>query len=234
MFSKRERSQRNSRVLVIAPHPDDEVLGCGGTIAKHNEGGEKVYLCIVTKGYTPDWSEEFLKKRPKEIKKAGALLGIKKTYFLDFPTVKLDTIPQKQLNDSIAQVVDEVKPEVVYIPHRGDINKDHRLVFEAAMVAVRPKPGSTVTKVLSYETLSETEWGVISGDNAFIPNVYIDISETLEIKLKAMSAYQSELKEYPHPRSLGAISALAKTRGASIGVKAAEAFMLVREIWSLK
>jgi len=222
------------KILVIAPHPDDEVLGCGGTIAKHTQQGAEVYLCIVTKGYTPDWSEEFLKKRPKEIKKAGALLGIKKTYFLDFPTVKLDTIPQKQLNDSIAQVVDEVKPEVVYIPHRGDINKDHRLVFEAAMVAVRPKPGSTVTRVLSYETLSETEWGVLSGDNAFIPNVYIDISETLEIKLKAMSAYQSELKEYPHPRSLEAISALAKTRGASIGVKAAEAFILVREIWSLK
>jgi LmbE family N-acetylglucosaminyl deacetylase len=223
-----------AKILVIAPHPDDEVLGCGGTIAKHTQQGAEVYLCIVTKGYTPDWSEEFLKKRPKEIKKAGALLGIKKTYFVDFPTVKLDTIPQKQLNDSIAQVVDEVKPEVVYIPHRGDINKDHRLVFEAAMVAVRPKPGSTVTRVLSYETLSETEWGVLSGDNAFIPNVYIDISETLEIKLKAMSAYQSELKEYPHPRSLEAISALAKTRGASIGVKAAEAFILVREIWSLK
>jgi LmbE family N-acetylglucosaminyl deacetylase len=232
MLSNTGQRKGNSRVLVIAPHPDDEVLGCGGTIAKNTRAGYDAYLCIVTKGYTPDWSEEFLRKRPKEIERAGKILGIKKTYFLDFPTVKLDTVPQKELNDSFAQVVNEVKPEVVYIPHRGDVNKDHRLVFGAAIVATRPTPGSTITEVLSYETLSETEWGAPSGDNAFIPNVYVDISETLEIKLKAMSFYKTELKEYPHPRSLESILALAKTRGSTIGVRAAEAFVLVREIWS--
>lgn len=234
MLSNTGQPRRNSRVLVIAPHPDDEVLGCGGTIAKHTRASCYVYLCIVTKGYTPDWSEEFLRKRPEEIKESCEILGIKKTYFLDFPTVKLDTVPQKELNGSITQVVNETKPGVVYVPHRGDVNKDHTLVFDAAMVATRPKPGSIITKVLSYETLSETEWGAPFRDNAFIPNVYVDISETLEIKLKAISAYKSELKEYPHPRSLESILTLAKTRGSSIGVRAAEAFMLVREIWNLR
>jgi len=220
------------KVLVIAPHPDDEVLGCGGTIVKHVWGGAEVYLCIATKAYTPEWSEDEIKMRKEEVLKVNEILGIKKTYFLDFPTVKLDTIPQKELNEGFTQAVHEVQPEVVYIPHRGDVNKDHRLVFDAIMVAVRPKPGSLIRKVLSYETLSETEWSAPFLENAFIPNVYVDISETLEIKLRAMSEYSSELKEYPHARSLEAISALAKLRGSSIGVKAAEAFTLVREIWS--
>lgn len=219
------------KALVIAPHPDDEVLGCGGTVVKHIQGGDGVYLCIVTKAYPPEWSEDEISERRKEVLRASKILGIKKTYFLDFPTVKLDTIPQKELNDSIAQVVSEVEPEVVYIPYRADVNKDHRLVFDAAIVATRPKPRGATKKVLSYETLSETEWAAPFTENIFIPNVYVDISEVLEIKLKAMSEYKSELKEFPHPRSLEAISALAKLRGSSIGVKAAEAFVLVRELW---
>ncbi len=219
------------RILIIAPHPDDEVLGCGGTIAKHNLSGDEVYLCIVTKAYPPEWSEDEIKRRKEEVLRVNEILGISKTHFLDLPTAKLDTIPQKELSDSIARVVDEVKPDVIYIPHRGDLNKDHRLIFEAAIVTVRPKPGSSIQKVLSYETLSETEWTAPFVENAFIPNLYVDISETLEVKLKAMSEYKLELKEFPHPRSLEAITALAKRRGPTIGVKAAEAFMLIREIW---
>ena len=220
-----------ARVLVIAPHPDDEVLGCGGTMAKHASGGDEVYLCIVTKAYPPEWPEDELKERREEVLKVNEILGIKKTHFLDLPTVRLDTMAQKELNDVITQVVSEVQPEVVYIPHKGDVNRDHQLVFDAAMVAVRPKPGSVVKKALCYEILSETEWAAPFPENAFIPNVYVDISETLEIKLKAMSEYRSELKEFPHPRSLEAISALAKMTGAAVGVEAAEAFMLVREKW---
>lgn len=220
-----------SKVLVIAPHPDDEVLGCAGTIAKHVLNGNKIYVCIVTETYPPDWPTDDLMRRKEEVLKADKLLGVRKTYFLGFPTVRLDTVPQKELNEKLTKVINQVKPELVYIPHRGDINQDHRLVFDAAMVAVRPKPGSLVRRVLSYEILSETEWGAPFRDNVFIPNVYVDISETLETKLKAMSEYKSELKEYPHPRSLEAISALAKVRGSSIGVRAAEAFMLVREVW---
>ena len=219
-----------AKVLVIAPHPDDEVLGCGGTIVKYVREGSEVHLCIVTKAYPPEWPEEEVKKRREEVLKVNEILGIKKTFFLDLPTLKLDTIPQKELNNVIIQVVNEVQPEVLYIPHKGDVNKDHRLVFDAVMVLVRPKPGSVIKKVLSYETLSETEWAAPFIENAFVPNIYVDISETLEVKLRAMSEYSSELKEYPHPRSLDAISALAKIRGASVGVRAAEAFMLVREI----
>lgn len=219
------------KVLVIAPHLDDEVLGCGGTIAKHVNEGDEVYLLIVTKGYFPDWSEETIARQREEVSRVREILGLKEVFSLDLPAVKLDTIPQKELNDLILQHVNKVAPEVLYIPHRGDVNKDHRLVFEAAMVATRPKPGSTIKKVLSYEALSATEWAGPLVENAFIPNVYIDISETIEIKLKAMSAYETELKEFPHPRSLETVSALAELRGASIGVKAAEAFMLMREIW---
>jgi len=215
------------KVLVIAPHPDDEVLGCGGTIAKYTKRNKEVYLCIVTTGYTPDWSEEFLRNRPKEIEKANEILGIKKTYFLDFPTVKLDTIPQKKLNEAISRVIDEVKPDMLYIPHKGDLNKDHRLVFEASLVAARPI-NCSARKILSYETLSETEWG--QPIETFTPNVYVDISETFETKVKAMKAYESELKQYPQPRSLEIIEALAKKRGSEVGVKFAEAFILIREI----
>lgn len=216
---------------MIAPHPDDEVVGCGGTMAKRALGGDKVYLCIVTKAYPPDWAEDEIKERREEVRRVSEILGIKKTYFLDLPTVKLDTIPQKELNEAITRVINEVQPETVYIPHRGDINKDHRLVFDAAMVAARPKPGSPIKEILSYEALSSTEWSAPFVENAFIPNVYVDISETLEIKLRAISTYKTELKEFPHPRSLEAISALAKLRGSSIGVGAAEAFMLIRELW---
>jgi LmbE family N-acetylglucosaminyl deacetylase len=220
------------RILVIAPHPDDEVLGCGGTIAKHASAGDEVYLCIATKAYPPDWSEDEIPRRKQEVLRVNEILGIRKTHFLDFPTVRLDTIPQKELADSISKFVDEVKPEVVFIPHKGDANQDHRLVFEAAMVVTRPKPALGIKKVLCYEVLSETEWAAPSVENTFIPNVYVDISETVETKLKAMSEYKSELKEFPHPRSLKAISALAKVRGAAAGVDAAEAFMLVREVWT--
>lgn len=218
------------KVLVIAPHPDDEVLGCGGTIARHVAEGGEVYLCVVTKAYSPDWSEEIIEVKRQEVLKATEILGIKEVYFLDLPTVKLDTIPQKELNESITRAIAEVKPEVVYIPHKGDVNQDHRLVFEASMVALRPLSGSTVSKILCYETLSETEWGAPNTESLFVPNVYVNIADTLEVKLEAMSAYATELKDYPHPRSLEMLKILAQKRGAEVGFAAAEAFMLVREI----
>jgi len=215
------------KVLVIAPHPDDEVLGCGGTIAKHAKQGDEVYLCIVTKAYTPEWSEEFIKNRPKEIEKANKILGIKKTYFLDYPTVKLDTIPQKELNEAISKVVNEVKADILYLPHKGDVNKDHRLVFESALVATRPI-NHKIKKILSYECLSETEWG--QPIEPFTPNVYVDISDTIKTKIEAMTAYESEIKPYPHPRSLEMINILAKMRGGGVRLDAAEAFVLIREV----
>lgn len=218
----------NKKILVIAPHPDDEVLGCGGTIAKYSKLGNEVYLCVVTRAYTPDWTEEFIRNRAKEVERVRKILGIKKVYFLNFPTVKLDMIPQKELNEAISRVVKEVEPEILYLPHAGDLNTDHRLVLEAALVASRPFSAPTIKRVLSYETLSGTEYGVPL--KVFTPNVYEDISETFNLKLKAMKVYRNQLKLFPHPRSLGAIEALAKKRGSEARFKFAESFMLIREI----
>lgn len=198
------------KILVISPHPDDEVLGAGGTISRHTQKGDEVYLCIVTKAYPPDWSEDYIIERKKEVVKVRDELKIKKVYFLELPTVKLDTFPQKELNDRIREKIDEIKPEVVYTTHGGDINKDHRIVFEATLTATRPMLGSPVKKLLSYETLSSTEWTFGTMGHSFIPNVYVDITETLEHKINAMALYASELREYPHPRSLEMISILAK------------------------
>jgi len=214
------------KVLVIAPHPDDEVLGCGATIKKHSNKGDEVYLCIVTKAYTPDWTQEFIDNREKEIACVNKVLGIKKIFFLDLPTVKLDTVPQKKINDLIAECIDKLKPDTLYLPFEGDINKDHKLVFNASILAARSRIGSLVKKTLCYEVLSETEWG----DIPFVPNLYIDISEVLEYKLKAMSCYKSEIKNYPHPRSLESIKILAQKRGIESGLKVAEAFIIIREI----
>jgi LmbE family N-acetylglucosaminyl deacetylase len=212
----------------MAAHPDDETVGCGGTIAKHVKKDDEVYLCIVTKAYTPDWSVKILRKIGKEVRKVNEILGIRRTYFLGFPTVKLDTIPQKKLNDSISTVVTEVKPEIIYMPHKGDLNKDHRLVFEATLVAARPVGDHKIKRILSYETLSSTEWGYPI--DAFVPNVYVDISSTFSMKTKAVEAYKSQLMPYPHARSLPVVDALARKRGSEIGVTFAEAFLLIREI----
>ena len=221
------------KVLIIAPHPDDEVLGCGGSIKKWTKEGNEVYLCVVTKAYAPDWTEEYIENKKKEVDKSAKVLGIQKVFFLNLPTVKLDTIGQKEINDAMTRCVEQVKPEVLYIPHRGDLNKDHRIVFESALVVSRTKPNSSIKKVLSYETLSETEWGVQTIKkmaDVFLPNMYIDISDTVKDKLEAMKCYKSELKEFPHPRSLKGITVLSEKRGMEAGLKNAEAFMVVKEI----
>ena len=214
------------KILVIAPHPDDEVLGCGGTIKKYAQLGANISLCVVTVAYMPQWTEDFIKDRPRQIRAAADVLGVKDIYPLDFPTVRLDTLPQKELNEKIADVVRKVKPDTLYIPHRGDLNRDHQLVHEAALVAARPTAGQSIKHVLAYEARSETEWGFLP----FIPTVYEDIADEMESKVEAMRVYASEVKDFPHPRSLEAIDALAKTRGSEAGLKRAEAFMLIRSI----
>ena len=215
------------RVLIISPHPDDEVLGCGGTIAKYVDRGDTVYLCMITTVYPPEWSEEYIQNKKIEITNSTEILGIAKTFFLDLQAVKLDIVPQKQINDLLQKIVNETKPDIVFIPWKGDLNRDHRIVFESSLVATRPL-NTTIKKILAYETLSETEWG--QSIEAFHPNVYEDISSYISKKLDAMRSYKSELKEYPHPRSLENIEILAKKRGSEVTIKFAEAFMLIREI----
>lgn len=216
------------KILIIAPHPDDEVLGCGGAIAKYSRQGHELNVCVATEAYAPDWSEKFIKERPKEIQKVAKILGIKKNYLLGLPTVKLDTIPQKELNQKILALIKRVKPEIVYLPHGGDINKDHRLIFEAGLVALRPSSKTGVKKILCYETLSETAEG--RSIKEFLPNFYENIANEFKKKVKAMRVYKSEIKKFPHPRSLAMMEILAKNRGSEAGFKYAEAFMLIREI----
>lgn len=218
------------KVLVIAPHPDDEILGVGGTIAKRVSQGDDVYVCIVTKGCEPLFSEAFIEQGRKEAREAHSYLGVRETIFLDFPAVMLETVMRYELNDKICRVVQEVRPDEVYIPHRGDMQIDHQMIVDAAMVALRPKYEHVVQRIYAYETLSETGWNIPNVVNEFIPTVYEDITDTLDKKKEAMSIFQSQVAEFPNARSIGAIEALAKYRGATVSVCAAEAFQLIREI----
>ena len=216
-------------ILVIAPHADDEILGVGGTIAKHIANNDSVYVCVVTKPVEPVFREELVETIRKETLSSHRYLGITDTFFLELPSVMLEDIPRYQLNDKLQQIVDKVNAEIVYIPHFGDMQKDHKIVCEAAMVALRPK-NNKINAIYIYETLSETEWNVPHSANAFIPNSFVDISEFLDKKIKAMEFFRSQMSPFPCPRSQEAIMSLAKLRGSTVNVTAAEAFMLVREI----
>jgi len=218
------------KTLVIAPHPDDEILGCGGTIAKRIREGREVWVCVVTEGCEPMYSSEFIKQEEQEMQKAHKELGVQHTIHLKLPSAMLDTMPRHEINEGISAIVDMVKPDEVFIPHHGDIHFDHQIVSEAALVAVRPKADHLIRRVLAYEVLSETDWNVLTGHNAFIPTAYEDITGYLKIKKKAMEHYHSQLKPFPSARSLDAIHALALHRGAVVGVKAAEAFEVIREV----
>ncbi len=224
-------------VLVFAPHPDDEILGCGGTIARYIAEGHNVYVCIVTSGFPPLYEKDYQKAQENgwphvqypDIIKAHKLLGVKETFFLQFPTVQLETVPRYELNGKINDIVQRIAPDVVFIPHFGDMQRDHALVSEAVMVAVRPKYKNTVRYVYSYETLSETEWNVPHISNAFIPNIYIDIADFLKKKLEAIACFTTQIGEFPNPRSIEAVEALARLRGTTMMSEAAEAFSLIRE-----
>ncbi|MBR6727557.1 MAG: PIG-L family deacetylase [Clostridia bacterium] len=218
------------KILIIAPHPDDEVLGVGGTALKRAQCGDEVTVCVVTRGVEPLFPAEAVEKTRAEAVEAHRLLGIGKTLYLDFPSVMLESVPRYELNAAIARVVAELEPDEVYIPHSGDMQLDHRLVADAAMVALRPKYKHKVARVYAYETVSETGWNTPSVQNAFLPTVYEDISDTLEAKLEAMACYRSQLDDFPGARSLEALRALAVFRGTTVGVAAAEAFALIREI----
>lgn len=218
------------RVLVVAPHPDDEVLGCGGTIARHAAQGDEVDVLIVTCAAPDLYPMDDEAETRREAKTAHDVLGVSHTHFLDFHAPKLDTVPGYQLAEAIAKVIQTLQPQIVYLPHRGDIHLDHQMVYQATLVAARPLEHCSVRQLLCYETLSETEWAPPGGDSAFVPTVFVNITDYLDLKLKAMYSYQSEIRQSPHPRSLQAIEALAKLRGSTVSLPAAEAFMLVRQI----
>ena len=218
------------KILVIAPHPDDEVLGCGGIMAKYAKEGHEVYVAVVTKGTEPLFSAEEDKIDKEHCLNAHKLLGVKKTFFLDLPAAMLDSVPRYKLNGEIAKVVNEILPDEIYIPHIGDMHFDHKLINEACMVAVRPRGEKYVKRVYAYETLSETEWDIPNTTNFFMPNVYVDISDYIDKKIEAMKEYKEQIMECPSPRSVEGIKSLAMTRGMTVNKKYAESFMLIREI----
>lgn len=214
---------KDKRILVFAPHNDDEVLGVGGTIAKMSNSNE-VFVCEVTSSKVP----ESLHRLRDEAKRAHAILGVKGAFFLDIPVVGIRESNQREVNKKFNDVVLAVKPHIAFVPHEGDIHIDHIETANAAMVALRPLLNPQLEAILSYETLSETGWNTPNVKNAFIPNVWVNITENIETKNKAMLCYESQLREYPHPRSIRAINALAEYRGSTVGVEYAESFMLLR------
>jgi LmbE family N-acetylglucosaminyl deacetylase len=220
----------SERILVIAPHPEDEVLGCGGVIARHSAHGDKVQVVVVSRGAPDIFLPEEVEQTRTELAAAHQLLGVEAVHFLDFPAPRLDMLPGHVLADRLTHLVREIQPRTVYMPHWGDLHSDHKAVYWATMVATRPNCGSRVQRLLCYETLSETEWGGPSVENAFSPTVFVDISDFLAIKLQAMACYRTQLKEFPQSRSLRSLEALARLRGSAVGLDAAEAFVLVRDV----
>ena len=217
------------KTIVIAPHPDDEVLGVGGTLLRRKAEGAKVAWLIVTAiSVQSGWSEEKVKQRADEIKRITELFGFDEVFTLNFSTTQLDRVPMSDLVAGISEVFRSFKPEEVFVPHPSDVHTDHRVVFDAAASCTKWFRHPSVKRVLAYETLSETDFG-LGTDQGFRPNVFLDIEPFLEDKLRAMDIYASELGSFPFPRSHEAIRALATLRGVASGFKAAEAFELLRE-----
>lgn len=218
------------KILIIAPHPDDEVLGCGGIIAKNVAQGNEVHVAIVTRTCEPVFPEDFDAKNKADCLSAHKILNVTKTHFMEFPAAMLESVPRHEFNSSFVRLINEIKPEEVYIPHRGDMHLDHKMTVDACMVALRPRFDYVTKRIYAYETLSESEWDIPNTTNAFIPDVYVDISDYFDKKIEAMKQYKNQLSEFPNPRSIEAIKALAMLRGSTISRHYAESFMLIREI----
>ena len=217
------------RTIVISPHPDDETLGVGGTLLRRKaEGGSIAWLIITTITVEGGWSERRIKERAREIQRVRQLYEFDEVYALNFPTTLLDTVPMRDLVESVSNVFKTFEPEEVFVPHPADTHTDHRVVFNAVSACTKWFRYPSVNRVLAYETLSETDFG-LGTDQAFRPNVFVDIADFVTKKLVAIDIYASEVGEFPFPRSHEAIRALAKLRGAASGYKSAEAFELLRE-----
>ncbi len=214
------------RVVVIAPHNDDEILGVGGTMAKLVKQGHEVIVCEVTAG---DLADEMVQLQKREAIASHELMGVK-THFMDLPVVGLKEMTTSELNGAFQKHLIELAPDVVFLPHKGDMHIDHRMTIEAAMVALRPVTFPNLKAIYAYETLSETDWNTPSADNAFIPTLFVDITDEIDVKLEAMKCHASQLCEYPHPRSLEGIRALAMHRGSTMCKAYGEAFIVLREV----
>ncbi len=213
------------RVLVIAAHPDDEVLGCGGTLALHARAGTEVYGAIACEGESLRYGPGGV-SQAEHTRQAAQTLGLRDVRVFGFPDQRLDTVTLTDIIAPLEQLVCEVRPDVVYCQYGGDVNRDHELLFKAALVATRPTE-HCIGAVYAFDTASSTEWAY---PRSFIPDTWVDVTATLETKLAAMACYESEVRPYPHPRSLDALRNRAKAWGHQTCMEAAEVFMTVRRV----
>ena len=219
-------------VLVVAAHPDDEVIGCGGTMAAHAASGRPVHVLLMTDGVgardkTAPPARD-VSGRADAAREAARILGAHEPRMLSFPDNAMDTCPLLDVIRAIEACVNEVRPQTVYTHHRGDLNIDHEIVHRAVLTACRPQPGHPVSEVFCFPVRSSTEWSAQNAGSVFAPCLYVDITRTLDLKMKALGAYSQEMREPPHTRSMAAIEAQSRTAGASVGLAAAEPFEVVR------
>jgi len=212
-------------VAVVSPHPDDETLGCGGTLFRHRDEGDSIHWIIVTTGLTPAQRE----RRKATLKEVERLYEFASVAELGFATTRLDMIPLSDLVASLHDAFAKVAAEIIYLPFRGDVHTDHCVVFDASVSALKWFRHTAIRRILAYETLSETEQAIDPDGAGFRPNVFVDIKKYLPQKLKALDCYSDETGPFPFPRSGQAVRALAQFRGATAGFEAAEAFVLLRE-----
>jgi len=220
-------------ILVVASHPDDEVLGCGGTLYNLKKKGAKISVLFLSDGESSRKHpkiKQLILDRKKQALKAGKILGIKNITFGDFPDNSMDTIPMLKVIKFIEKKIKEVKPDVIFTHFESDLNIDHQITSKAVITACRPIKNQTVKSVIFFEVLSSSEWNISIKNKSFKPNYFVDISKSLKFKLKALKLYKREMRKWPHPRSIQGVKLLSKTRGSSVGLSNAEAFILGRHI----
>ena len=227
------RGEPKRSVLVIAAHPDDEALGCAGTITRLANEGANVHLAFLADGVGArdelhDTEQGALNDRRDAAYRAGEIMGAASIHCDDLPDNRMDSVPLLDITQRVESLIERYQPDTVLTHHAGDLNIDHRRVHQAVMTACRPQPGHPVQTILCFEVPSSTEWQVSGGGEAFVPNWFEDITGTLPQKLKALEAYAMEMRDWPHTRSIKAVEHLARWRGATVGVEAAEAFMVAR------
>jgi len=218
------------KILIIAAHPDDEILGAGGTILKHIKNGDEINVLILGDGETSRDIGADIFKREKQARKIASILRFKSINLEKLPDNRFDSLPLLDIVKKVEKIVNEVEPDIVYTHWRDDLNIDHCITFEAVLTACRPKPGFCVKEILSFEVPSSTEWQVKDASHVFCPNEYVDISDMIDTKLGLLQIYSDELCEYPHPRSVEGVKILAQYRGIEAGLRFAEAFFVVRKI----
>jgi N-acetylglucosamine malate deacetylase 1 len=218
-------------VLVVAPHPDDETLGCGGTLLKYINNNDKVYWLIITKADNSNSAiNDIVDVQKQYIELVNNKYRFEDIFHLDYLTTKLDRYPLDQLINSLSEIIKEVRPTTILIPNRCDVHSDHRIVFDAIYSCTKNFRYPYIKKILMYETLSETEFAPCVSDRIFLPNYFVDITVEFCTKIEIMKLFSTEQMEEPYPRSLSSIEALARYRGSRIGVRYAEAFQLLLEI----